>query len=104
TVVNGIGQSNGVVRYWLNGNLKMERTNVLFRTGANPGLKFRQFLLTPYIGDGSPVSQTMWVDDLVLDVSRDGSTPTPPPPPPPPPPPAPAPVATVSVTPATATI
>jgi hypothetical protein len=23
-------------------------------------------MIAPYIGDGSPVAQTMWVDDLVL--------------------------------------
>jgi hypothetical protein len=66
SVVSGIGQADGIVRYWLNGDLKIEHTNVLFRTGANPTLRFRQFLITPYMGDGSPVTQTMWVDDLVL--------------------------------------
>lgn len=107
SISGGIGQQNGVVRYWLNGNLKLERTNVLFRTGANPGLKFRQFLLTPYIGDGSPVAQTMWIDDLVVGTVRDASAPPPPPPapaPPPPPPAPPAPVATVSVMPSSATV
>jgi hypothetical protein len=66
SVAGGVGQPDGVVRYWLNGNLKIEHTNVLFRTGANPTLRFRQVLITPYIGDGSPVTQAMWVDDLVL--------------------------------------
>lgn len=96
TVAGGIGQANGVMRYWLNGNLKMERTNVLFRTGANPNLKFRQFLFSPYIGDGSPVAQTMWVDDLVLATSRDSTVA--------PPAPVPAPVASVTVTPGSATV
>ena len=101
TVVGGIGQRDGVVRYWLNGDLKLERTNVLFRTGANPTLKFRQFLLTPYIGDGSPVAQTMWIDDLTLATARLSA---PPAPAAPPPAPAPAPVATVTVSPSSSTI
>ena len=70
TVVGGIGQTNGIVRYWLNGNLKIEHTNVLFRTGANPTLQFKQFVIGPYIGDGSPVQQTMWVDDLTVGTAR----------------------------------
>ena len=97
SVVGGIGQKDGVLRYWLNGNLKLERTNVLFRTGANPNLKFRQFLISPYIGDGSPVTQQMWIDDLTVGTSRPGSTY-------PPLPPAPAPVASVTVTPSTASL
>ena len=37
---------------------------------ADYGMQFNQFLLTPYIGDGSPVDQYMWVDDLVVATSR----------------------------------
>jgi hypothetical protein len=29
-------------------------------------MKFVQVLIAPYIGDGSPVAQSMWVDDLVI--------------------------------------
>ena len=95
SVVGGIGQKDGAVRYWLNGNLKLERTNVMFRTGANPNLKFRQFVVSPYIGDGSPVTQQMWIDDLTIGTARPGSTTTPPPP---------QPVASVTVTPATTSL
>jgi hypothetical protein len=70
TIANGIGQTNGIVRYWLNGNLKIELTKVVFRTGANPGLKFKQFFIGPYIGDGSPVTQSMWIDDLEIATAR----------------------------------
>ena len=70
TIVDGVGQTDGIVRYWLNGNLLIEHTNILFRTGANPTLRFNQFLIAPYIGDGSPVDQYMWVDDLVLATAR----------------------------------
>lgn len=70
TIVGGIGQADGIVRYWLNGNLKMEFTNVMFRTGANPTLQFKQFVIGPYIGDGSTVVQTMWVDDLTVGTAK----------------------------------
>jgi hypothetical protein len=70
TIVGGIGQANGILRYWLNGNLKLELTNVMFRTGANPALKFKQIFIGPYIGDGSPVTQSMWIDDLTIGTAR----------------------------------
>jgi hypothetical protein len=39
---------------------------VLFRTGAHPTMAFHEILLGPYIGPGSPVEQTVWIDDLTL--------------------------------------
>jgi Bacterial Ig-like domain (group 2)/Fibronectin type III domain len=70
TIVNGIGQANGVVQYWFNGALIIDRHDILFRTGARPTLQFNQFLIAPYIGDGSPVDQSMWIDNLRLATSR----------------------------------
>ena len=46
----------------------------LVLTGAEsrhlPAMKFNQLLVAPYIGDGSPVDQTMWVDDLRVGTDR----------------------------------
>ena len=70
TVVNGIGQANGVMQYWFNGALIIDRHDILFRTGAHPTLQFSQFLIAPYIGDGSPVDQSMWVDNLRVATAR----------------------------------
>lgn len=70
TVVNGIGQTDGVGRYWFDGQLIIERTNVLFRTGENPNIQWNQFILGPYIGVGSPVAQSAWIDDLSIATSR----------------------------------
>ncbi|TMJ02801.1 MAG: hypothetical protein E6H01_06260, partial [Bacillati bacterium ANGP1] len=70
SVVGGIGQTDGIVRYWFNGALVIERTNVLFRTGAHPALQFKQIVIAPYIGDGSPVDQTVWYDDLTVATSK----------------------------------
>ncbi|HET7612833.1 MAG TPA: hypothetical protein VFK26_02820, partial [Gemmatimonadaceae bacterium] len=70
TVVNGVGQANGVIQYWFNGKLVIDRHDVLFRTGAHPTLQLNQFLIGPYIGDGSPVDQYMWVDNLRVATSR----------------------------------
>jgi hypothetical protein len=70
TIVNGIGQANGVMQYWFNGTLIIDRHDVLYRTGAHPTLQFSQFLIAPYIGDGSPVDQSMWVDNLRVATAR----------------------------------
>lgn len=70
SIQNGKGMTDGIVRYWFDGQLLIEHTNVLFRTGVHPNMKFNQFLIGPYIGDGSPVDQTMWVDDVTLARAR----------------------------------
>jgi uncharacterized protein YjdB len=70
TIVNGIGQANGVVQYWFNGALVIDRHDILFRTGAHPTLQFNQFLIAPYIGVGSPVDQSMWIDNLRIATAR----------------------------------
>ena len=34
------------------------------------GMSFAQFAMLPYIGDGSPVDQYFWVDDMVVATAR----------------------------------
>ncbi len=70
SIVGGIGQANGVMQYWFNGTLVIDRHDILFRTGARPSINFHQFLIAPYIGDGSPADQYMWVDDLTVATSK----------------------------------
>lgn len=66
SVSGGIGQQDGIFQYWADGVLLMNRSNVYFRTGVNPTMQFRTFLLGPYIGAGVNQDQSMWIDDLVL--------------------------------------
>ncbi len=66
TIQNGRGMADGLAQYWLDGQLLIDRQNVLFRTAQHPAMRFNQFVIAPYIGSGSPVAQTMWVDDLVV--------------------------------------
>jgi uncharacterized protein YjdB len=70
TIVNGVGQADGVVQYWFNGTLIFDRHDILFRTGAHPTLQFSQFVIGQYIGDGSPVDQSIWLDNLRIATSR----------------------------------
>ena len=66
TISGGKGQTDGVAQYWFDGQLVIDKHNVLFRTGAHPTMQFNQFIIAPWIGDGSPMAQTMWVDDLTV--------------------------------------
>jgi hypothetical protein len=78
SIANGKAVKDGVLRYWYDGNLVLDVTNVVLRTGARPTMQFNQFLLTPYIGDGSPVDQAFWVDDLLIATDRPLVPPSPP--------------------------
>jgi hypothetical protein len=71
SIVGGIGQANGVMQYWFNGALMIDRHDILYRTGARPNLQFNQFLIAPYIGNGgSPVDQYTWIDDLTVATAK----------------------------------
>src|SRR5437868_6210712 len=70
SVVGGVGVHDGVLQYWFNGTLVIDRHDVALRTGARPNLSFAQFVIGPYIGVGSPVDQYMWIDNLTIATSR----------------------------------
>jgi hypothetical protein len=66
TISGGKGQANGIVQTWVDGQQVQNLTNIMFRTAARPNMKFNQILMGPYIGNGSPAAQTMWIDDLIV--------------------------------------
>jgi hypothetical protein len=66
SIVGGLPRPDGVIRMWVDGKVVVERTNVYLRTSQFATQKFNQLLLAPYIGDGSPVAQDLWLDNLVV--------------------------------------
>lgn len=70
SIVDGKGIPDGIVRYWYDGELLIDHNDVMLRTGAHPNMGFNQFLMAPYIGDGSPVEQVMWIDNLTVATSK----------------------------------
>lgn len=70
SVSGGKGRPDGVVQYWFDGVPVVDRRDIYFRTNANPTMQFRTFLMAPYIGDGSPRDQYIWIDDLVIATAR----------------------------------
>ncbi|HEX5625980.1 MAG TPA: T9SS type A sorting domain-containing protein [Saprospiraceae bacterium] len=66
TIEQGKGLANGKIRYWYDGQLLIASDSILMRTAAHPDMKFNQLLYGPYIGVGSPVDQSWWIDDLTI--------------------------------------
>lgn len=78
TIQNSKGVGDGMLKYWYDGQLIIDRSNVMFRTNQHAFMKFKQFMIVPYIGDGSPVDQTFWIDNLVIETERPGAVLSPP--------------------------
>jgi hypothetical protein len=70
TIADGDARGDGVMQYWFNGAPIIDRHDIVFRTAPRAALQLKQFLIAPYIGDGSPVEQTMWVDNLTVASAR----------------------------------
>ncbi len=66
SIQNGAAVADGVIRYWLDGQLALEHENIIFRTAQHSDMLFDKIIIAPWIGDGSPVTQTMWVDNLIV--------------------------------------
>lgn len=66
TIEEGVGIPNGKIRYWYDGQTLISSDSILFRTATHPNMQFNQLFYGGYIGVGSPVDQTWWVDDLTL--------------------------------------
>jgi hypothetical protein len=66
SISGGIPQANGILKYWVDGSVVIGKTNMYLRTAQFATQKFNKLLLVPYIGDGSPIAQDMWIDNLVV--------------------------------------
>jgi len=69
SIVNGVGQLDGVIQYWFDSTLVIDKHNLLFRTGAHPTMLFNQFLIGPYM-QTVPVAERAWIDGLVVMTAR----------------------------------
>lgn len=61
---------DGELRGWVDGELVVERTDVVFRSTDFPDMKFNQFLMLPYFHHGVPHDQTLWIDELAVGSRR----------------------------------
>ena len=73
-----IPQANGILKYWVDGNLVINRTNMYLRTAQYATQKFNKLLLVPYIGPpGSPIAQDLWIDNIIVANQPISSVPAP---------------------------
>jgi len=70
SIREGIGVPDGRIRWVQDGRTLIASDRILMRTGQHPTLRFDQFAMLPYIGPGSPIAQTFWVDDLTVATAK----------------------------------
>ena len=66
TISNNVAQANGILQLWVDGNLTISKSNILYRTNQDPTKRWTQLFFGPYMGSGSPVAQTAWIDELSI--------------------------------------
>lgn len=76
SVSGGKGQSDGIMQEWIDGVQVINRSDVLYRTNQDANKKWALFVLAPYIGDGSPIAQSMWIDELEVGTASPYSAPS----------------------------
>ncbi|MSN27163.1 MAG: hypothetical protein GJV46_14990 [Geobacter sp.] len=69
TISGGKGQSDGIMQQWIDGVKVMDNSDVLYRTNQDATKKWAQFVLAPFMGDGAPIAETMWIDELSVSTS-----------------------------------
>jgi len=66
TITSGVANADGIMREYVNGTKILDKSDVVYRTGANPSMNWEEFVLGPYMGAASPVAQTMYMDELTV--------------------------------------
>jgi hypothetical protein len=72
-LVNDSANSDGIVRGWFDGEMVIDRVDVVLRSTDFPIMKINQFLMAPYFGPGLLNNdQKLWIDELVVGSNRIG--------------------------------
>ncbi|MBU0846785.1 hypothetical protein KKH23_06300 [Patescibacteria group bacterium] len=64
TISGNVAQPDGIMYYYVNDEKVINKTNIVYRTNQDSTKKWDKFIIAPYIGDGSPITQSFWIDDL----------------------------------------
>jgi len=73
TFTGGVGNFDGLMRVWVGDQLAINSTQVLYSAGAYQSTAWDKIVLAPYIGDGSPINQTMRLDELTISTVSSGT-------------------------------
>lgn len=66
SISGGHAVADGVMKGWIDGTQVFNYSNIVYRTNQDATKKWAQVVLSPWIGDGSPITQTMWIDELII--------------------------------------
>jgi hypothetical protein len=75
SISGGKGQKDGILQEWIDGTPVIAHDDVLYRTNQHPTMQWKQFVFAPYIGDGAPVAETFYIDNLNVYDGRPSITP-----------------------------
>lgn len=64
-IADGKGVPDGRLAYLLDGRPVLNLTQVMFRTGQHPAMRFNQVVIGPW-SFGAPQEQVFWIDDLCI--------------------------------------
>jgi hypothetical protein len=64
SISGNVGQKDGIMMMWVDGTLVKNYTDLIYRTNQHATMKWNKLIISPYIGDGSPIAQQLWIDDL----------------------------------------
>lgn len=56
--------ADGTAIMWIDGVKQIENYNLLLRTAQNPDMQFNQLVVGPFMGNGSPQTQSLYLDNL----------------------------------------
>ncbi len=66
SIRDGRGIPDGRIRLWVDGEEVVASDSVLMRTGRHSEMAFQHLLVAPYIGDGSPVDQSLRIGEITV--------------------------------------
>jgi len=69
SISGSTGQADGIVKMWVDNELIIDLDSVVLRTNSYPNITWGEVVLAPWIGDGAPVNQTIWIDELTVATS-----------------------------------
>jgi hypothetical protein len=64
TFTNNVANFDGIIRVWIGDTLAIEDTAMMYAANAHADTEWDKIVFAPYIGNGSPKNQTMWIDEL----------------------------------------
>ncbi|MDA8430920.1 MAG: hypothetical protein M0T70_16820 [Geobacteraceae bacterium] len=73
SVTNNKANADGTAIMWVDGVKQIEKYNLLLRTAQYPDMQFNQLVVGPFMANGSPQTQSLYLDNLEV---RNGMPPT----------------------------